>query len=1344
MVKAFYGCALLFLLTAYSFSFSLSKNELGHPVVNAWLPKHYNAGPSNWAITEGYNKLLYFGNALGVLEFDGSTWRLIQLPNKSVCRSLLSDKHGTVYVGGVNYLGYLKPDNRGQLKFFSLGKKLPKQYQAFNEVSYIHQAKNHIYFTTQKFIFRWELGPNSTHYNPQLLNLKVFKTNQRFLASFEVNNTFYTQETNVGLKFLQGDSLIKVFKKNPFYKNRIATILPEKNRLLITLMNGQTFLNENEVLNKKAFKERTLFNKNPIYKQGKRLNDGSILYNTLGAGVVQVDSIGNIINQFNHKHGLPFNSVTYSYLSKNSASYQWLALENGIARTEINGPFTTFGAKNGLHFRVFNLYRFQNTLYIATTNGIFYFDTIQGKFKDLNIGYVVGFDMLETKNQLLIATSQGLFSVQNKKAKKIDIAFKNGTYPTALLQSKINKGRVFVGLKGSIASIIYKNKRWHLEGFPNVFTNEIRTLAEDSAGNIWAGTMQNGALRFSFKTLNSSLWRESKLDLFKEKQGLVNGNVSLVKVDNSIVFTTDSSAFRFDKITQNFIPDTSFEKGKKKPGWFMLKQQSPDTVWVLGNGLARGIKGKNGQYTWLKKPFNRLYNYIVKSAWFDKNGIIWFGSANGLVRFDMNKIGAYKHPFSTLLRKVTIGNDSLLFAGAGKMEPTLDYNLNNIKFEFSANSYQDRDKMVYRTRLLGFNANWSAWSNESFRSYTNLSEDKYIFEVEARNIFGNIGRKAQFNFTVLAPYYRSWWAYVLYVFISLIIFAGLLHIRVKALKKKNEALEVLVAERTKEISSKNLLLKNQTEELKELDQLKTRFFSNISHEFRTPLTLILGHTDQLLNPKTVKPQLKQLDSIKKNANRLLNLINQLLYIAKLESNNLKIKVEKSDIVAITKLHLLAFESMAEQHNIQLQFSAEKAIPAIYLDIEKYERIILNLISNALKFTPANGQVKIEIKKVAFNKVSLTISDTGVGISEVDLPHIFNRFYQADASQTRQYEGTGIGLSLVKDLVKLHQATIDVTSTINQGTTFNILFKTGSNHFEPQQIIDAQTTKNEEAPNVFVSKKFSEPKGEKELSELVKKRVKNSVLIVEDNPDVRQFIKEQLSESFAIQVAENGEVGLQKAINNQPDLMITDLMMPKLDGYQLTKEIRADERTSHIPIIMLTSNATEQSKFKGLETGVDAYLTKPFNANELIIRVNNLIEIRSTLQKRFSKTGYIKPNEVTTLSVDQAFLQRIISTIETNLSQESFSLSELATTANMSISQLNRKLNALIGQPAGKLVRTMRLEKGAELLLNNKGSVSEIAYWVGFADQAHFSRSFKEHFSVAPSKYKQFKNKSSQQ
>ncbi len=517
--------------------------------------------------------------------------------------------------------------------------------------------------------------------------------------------------------------------------------------------------------------------------------------------------------------------------------------------------------------------------------------------------------------------------------------------------------------------------------------------------------------------------------------------------------------------------------------------------------------------------------------------------------------------------------------------------------------------------------------------------------------------------------------------------------------------------------------------LLELDRIKSSFFANISHEFRTPLTLILGPVQKWLAEHPAVPVIdipaKDLNGIRRNAARLLDLVNQLLDLSKIESGRMRVAVSRDDLTQTLRVLGNAFESMAEQGNIRyrIEIPAESALA--WFDRDKLEKITANLLSNAFKHTPPGGTVTLHAE-LRDDQLHLSVQDNGKGIPAEELNRIFERFYQVEGSGDK---GTGIGLALVKELVALHHGSISVESKLGEGSVFRVTLPVGWGMFAADEIVENTVPVSVQE---FSGKMATLQMPQTTPEETPEDPALPLCLVVEDNPELQVFIRDQLSGHFRVLLAANGRIGLDMATENIPDLVISDVMMPEMDGNQLCAALKTDERTSHIPVILLTAKAGQESRLEGLETGADDYLTKPFDTRELLVRANNLIAQRERLRKQFSRTVVLKPKDIALTSADERFLQRIQDSLDEHLGNEQFNVEELAAGVGMSRSQLHRKLTALIDQPPVEFIRNFRLRRAKEMLEAGTGNVSEICYDVGFSSPAYFSKAFKEAFGMSPS------------
>ncbi len=732
---------------------------------------------------------------------------------------------------------------------------------------------------------------------------------------------------------------------------------------------------------------------------------------------------------------------------------------------------------------------------------------------------------------------------------------------------------------------------------------------------------------------------------------------------------------------------------------------------------------------------------------------MFFGGINGFNAFypDQVKDNPYVPPLViTAVKKFdTIAKRDI--SSADEIE--LSYKDKYLTIEFVALDYTIPEKNQYAYMMEGFDENWIYSGTRRVASYTNLDPGNYVFKVKGSNNDGVWNEEGvSVRITITPPPWKTGWAYTLYALFTLSVLYGIRRYELNRMRLKNQLkLEHMEAEK-----------------LKELDHLKSRFFANISHEFRTPLTLILGPIENAISKISNKSIKSQLRTAFKNAHGLLRLINQLLDLSKLEAGGMELKASCSDLISFLKGVVFTFESLAKQKQIRLEFQSNHKNFEIYFDTKKLEQVFYNLMSNAIKFTPAGGAVSVtvdtpiipsragtkvgelprmrELKEDVPGFIEITVSDTGIGIPADRLPHIFDRFYQATEMdkatgtlQDRVYQGgTGIGLALAKEIVELHYGHISVNSDEGKGTEFIIMLPLRKDHLKESEIMDEFETSRPEREKVMLPPTGeAHPKSDARIPIASGDSTEDQeiLLIVEDNSDVRTYIRQHLESDYKIIEAVDGADGFEKAVEAVPDVIISDIMMPKLDGYDLCHALKNDQRTSHIPVILLTAKAGEKNKLHGLKTGADDYLTKPFSSRELSLRVKNLIEQRRKLRARYSREVILKPSEIAITSMDEQFLNRAKEVVEKYIGDEDFTVEDLGQEVGMSRVQLHRKLRALTNQSASQFILSMRLQRAIDLMKRNAGTVAEIAYMVGFNTPNYFAKCFRKQFGCAPSEYK---------
>ncbi len=723
------------------------------------------------------------------------------------------------------------------------------------------------------------------------------------------------------------------------------------------------------------------------------------------------------------------------------------------------------------------------------------------------------------------------------------------------------------------------------------------------------------------------------------------------------------------------------------------------------------------------------------------NGDLAFGGVNGLNIFNPAEALAAGYSPDVFITDILVNNEPLTPNDKTgilqqSIEQTKSITLNWLQdiltLEFSSLDFTAPAQNKYRFQLGGVDKDWVESGNRRTATYLHLPPGKYVFKVQGTNSQGVWSNKiAELQINVLPPWWRSWWAYLCYtLLLGLCIWAYFRFTLNRAKLKAQLSFEQLEAKR-----------------VKELDTVKTQLYTNITHEFRTPLTIILGMAQQVIN-KPGEYFNTGMDMIIRNGQNLLKLVNEMLDLSKLETGKMSLQLVNGDIINFLRYIVESFHSLAESQHKQLHFLSDIDMLHVAYDPEKIRQVVTNLLSNALKFTPEKGNIYISVNENVLagqaEKIGLVIKvkDTGIGIPEDQLEHIFDRFYQSDNSLTRKAEGTGIGLALTKELVKLMDGEIMVKSPpsgSNKGSEFTVLLPL-------TKVTDTEA--GNMASLLQISRNHTIPAAPENKTVITNGQdaAKPLILLVEDNADVVAYTASCLPD-YRLAVGEDGKEGFEIAKEIIPDLIITDVMMPFVDGFELCKLLRSDEHTSHIPIIMLTAKADIESKLEGLSTGADAYLEKPFNKEELSIRINKLLELRKNLQQYYLKkagltdvaqspamlaaTGEMMLND----KKEDEFVKKVREITELHLTETNFTVEQLCKLVFMSHSQLHRKLDALTGCSPNKFIRMIRFNKAKELLKDPSNSIGSVALDCGYNDPGYFARIFKQEYGVTPQEWR---------
>lgn len=862
----------------------------------------------------------------------------------------------------------------------------------------------------------------------------------------------------------------------------------------------------------------------------------------------------------------------------------------------------------------------------------------------------------------------------------------------------------FSKFTGNIKDRDFRFNTYPSEQLASMFT---LSMVEDASGNYWMST-QKGLSKLNFENNNLSSVKN-----YDERSGLATRGVlsAFVDSDNSLWVASRKGLNKYDSSTDTFKAYGKRE-GLSNTFVYNINEDNLGNLWLSTNGGLFRFNKTTEEFTNYNPKDGVQSTEFNLGATFKnpENGHLYFGGINGLNIFDpmrigeLDKEGDLKFTSLRIKDEYVLPNTSDVLSTAISNAETINLNYDDfpVNLNFASQDYRPNSNITYVYKLLPDDTEWNALDNKNNIQLLNLSSKSYTLQIQGKSR-NDLWKKPplQLNIKVTPPWYKSNVAYLTYLLLFLAIVYAFYR-----------------------ISLQRQIAGQESKRLQELDDLKSRFITNITHEFRTPLTIILGYLGNLKERFSAKDEVNtSLKTIEQNSNNLLDLVNQMLDLAKLEKGQLNVNLIQNDIAKFSSHIVDSFKSIASDKGVNLKFDAQPKEILMDFDAEKIRQVLTNLISNAIKFSPQNSELNIKLQKLNSPRLQIEVSDQGYGISEDELPFIFDRFYQVENTEHKVSQGTGVGLALTKELVELFNGKINVSSVVNEGTTFIIELPITNNAVS--KTID--TVESQKTIGTIVP----------QIDDVIVNDDANSVLIVEDNNDMARYIASCLKPEYKVTFAKDGKEGLEIAKENIPDIVVTDVMMPIMDGFELTQKLQADANTNHIPIIMLTSKAMQEDRLEGITSGADAYLTKPFQKKELLLRMQKLIAKRKQLQERYAVTTIVEKKEKEPKPKDKKliFLNSVIDAIHEHIADSNFGATELAKYLAMSDSQLYRKLKAISNTSTSIFIRKVRLEKGKELLKSSEFSVSEVAYAVGFNDPNWFSKTFKEEFEQSPTEFR---------
>lgn len=909
-----------------------------------------------------------------------------------------------------------------------------------------------------------------------------------------------------------------------------------------------------------------------------------------------------------------------------------------------------------------------------------------------------------------------------------------------------SRGWLWIGTNGGGADVYDTRTRTMLHHYASKYEPKdgrylplngyIRGIEEDWQGYMWIGSCGTGLVRLNPATGKSDLYTNTNSDLPS-----MDVRCMLYDSHGNLWVGTGNGLSRFDSVTHRFITWNE-KQGMANTVVHNIVEGENNQLWVSTNNGISNFNTATGRFTnYMHNSGMQNNSYVMRSGIRLADGEIFFGGLDGFNSFYPRNLHQNRNVPSVVLTHLQVANQTVTPSDNGPIQEHIStagsihlrYG-QNFSLGFAALDFTAPEQNKYAYRLEGFDKDWIDAGAGQTASYTNIDPGDYVFHVKACNndgVWNTTG--ATIHLHIAPPFWRTGYAWLLYV----ALVAGiLLYSRYRTLTKMRRQ---FAAEQEKLLARQQLEQERKEAEVaRELDQLKIKFLTNLSHEFRTPISLIMGPVDNLLGKKQDEVAAGQLGMIKRNARRLLNLVNQLLDFRRLEEQELTLHALPGEIIGFVREVFDSFTDMAARKKIRYQLQCDVRALFVAFDHNKLERILFNLLSNAFKFTQANGSIQLSVQATeqvtptgTATMLTLQVTDTGIGIAEEKQERIFERYFQSNTATAILGQGSGIGLSITKEFVQMHGGTIGVHSTPGAGTTFTIQLP-----FAVTQPLFATTPQQPALPEAATL--AEEPATPAE--QLSQAGEKVTLLLVEDNDDFRFYLKDNLRTSYHVIEAANGKEGWQKALALHPQLIVSDINMPEMDGLQLSRKIRGDKRTTHIPVILLTALPGEENELKGLETGASDYLTKPFNVELLHARIHNQLQMSRRLKDTFTKQIKVTGPEVQISSDDAGFLQRVQLYIEDNLNDTALSVEAMAKHLGLSRSTLYSKMMELTGNSPVEYIRNVKLDKAAVLLEKSDMNIAQIAYSTGFTTPNYFTRAFKARFKMQPSEFMQQKRK----
>lgn len=1282
---------------------------------------HEDKSGNLWVGSSGGSLSLYDRKKNAFINFPGNTQTGL---SSDIIRSICSDYTGKIWIGGFNGLDVFDPVSK-KVKKFSIRSKNQQIFPATIISCLYEDSKRRMWIGTDNGLYLYNRKTNS------FLFFQHSASNAASLSGNFVSGIAEDRLGNLWIGTKNGLSMLSPHSKrfrNLRHSSKDPKTLSSNTVLSVAADNGnQLWIGTGEGLNILDITTGRITKYKPDSRDTYSLTGKSISCIYIDKqGIYWVGPFRGGINKYDNNLNL-FHLKQSNFFDQRGLNGSVVTSFATYKNDEIfvgtdGGGLNLFNRKTEL-FRHFNM---------PLANG--------NPSGDISI---MAMEMTRSKKLYIGTYSKGLF-VMDTGTEKIR-QFKAGENADELNSNDIfcikedSKGKIWVGTNGGGLNILNSDNKVVLKYCKNPngeneaeypINDFVRFIEEDDNGDVWIGSHGSGITVYNPAS--------KKFTLYDKASSKLPNNLTLCmlkdQVGNIWIGTFSGGLCLFNRRTKQFVT-FSEKSGLNNATVYAIVEDRQGQIWVSTNKGISSFDQKTKKFT-NYGIYNGVQNnnFVLGAGLSSSDGEIFFGGAEGFNYFHPQYFKKNRNVPSVLFTDLRIANNSVVASADGPIKEHIsvakDINLDykqNFTLSYVSVSYTAPEQNKYSYRLEGFDKDWIDAGTSKSVSYTNLDPGDYVFQVKASNNDGLWNTTGTvINIHVEPPLWRTVYAYILYV---LVIMGSLLYIRHRGIQKLKLKFTAVQEKMKVEQDRK------ETERLHELDKLKIKFLTNLSHEFRTPLSLIMGPIDKLLSEEKEAGISGPLGMIKRNTRRLLNLVNQILDFRKMEEHELRLNASETELVSFIKEALESFNDLSERKQIQLVFKSQIRDFYTSFDQDKIERVLFNLLSNAFKFTPVGGTITLEVEKsertlTEESGVVIKVSDTGIGIPADEKEKIFDRFFQIDTAASILNQGSGIGLSITREFVKMHGGSIAVQSEHGAGSCFII------------QLPFLQVEAIDEIRIDFSSAIKSNP--EPEMVELNEKIIDGvelpSILLVEDNEDFRFYLKDSLKPFYKIYEAANGQEGWQKTLAHHPQIIVSDINMPFMNGIELCIKVKSDKRTNHIPIVLLTALTGEEEQIRGLETGANDYLTKPFNFEILNNKIKNLLFLNRTLKDTYTKQIKVQAPEVLIESHSDRLLNKVVLYIEENLNNPRLSVEDLSKHVGMSRGSLYYKILELTGQSPVEYIRSVKLDKAAVLLEKSDLNVSQIAYMVGFATPTYFAKAFKAKFNIQPSEFKSLKRK----